>query len=145
MFVDGISTDALNYSAITNRFNSQYAAANQNISITLSQQISDSIRVNVELNEFNPLPSGDWRLFIAVIEKHVSFPNPPGTNGLSDFSHVFRKFLTANEGAAFTFNNNQFIQTYSGSISPEWDLNEIRIIGFIQDINTKVVLKSSHL
>ena len=112
---------------------------------TLSQQITDSIKVNVELNEFTPIPSGDWRLFVAVIEKRVVFPNPPGTNGLSEFSHVFRKFLTANEGDVFNFTNNQYFKTFSSLISPEWDLSEIQIIGFIQDINTKTVLKSSHL
>jgi hypothetical protein len=145
MFIDGNSVDALNYSSIVNRFDTQYAAANQNISITLSQQITDSLKVNVELNEFSPLPAGDWRLFVAVIEKHVIFPQPPGTNGLSEFSHVFRKFLTANEGDIFNLINNRYFQTFSGSISPEWDLSEIQVIGFIQDITTKVVLKSSHL
>ncbi|MCK5033804.1 MAG: PEGA domain-containing protein [Calditrichia bacterium] len=145
MFVNGSSVNALDYTSITNAVNTHLASANVDVSISLSKQITDSLRVNVELNEFNALPTGNWQLFIVVVEKQVFFAEPPGSNGLSNFSHVFRKFLTSNDGDVFSFANNKFTKTYTSPLSSEWDLSEIQIIGFIQDINTKVVLNSSHL
>jgi len=44
-----------------------------------------------------------------------------------------------------TFTDSKFVKTYSGALSPEWDLNEIQVIGFIQNLDTKAVIKSSHL
>ena len=145
MFVIGNAVDPLNYVDIFNTFNASYNSANQDISITLSKQISDSLTVNVEVHEFNPMPSGHWHLFIAVIEKEVIFSSPPGSNGLSEFSHVFRKYLSHNNGDEISFVNNKFYKSYTSSISSEWDLNEIQIIGFVQNRDTQEIIKSSHL
>ena len=145
MFVIGNSVDPLSYVDIYNTFNTSFNNASQDISITLSKQITDSLRVNVEVNEFKPLPNGHWHLFIAVIEKEVIFSSPPGSNGLSEFSHVFRKYLSHNNGDEINIVNNKFYKSYTSSISSAWDLNEIQIIGFIQDRDSKAVIKSSHL
>ncbi len=145
MFIAGSPVDAIDYNSIQNSFNNQLINASVDVSISLSKQITDSLKVNVELNEFNSLPAGDWRLFIAVIEKEVIFETPPGGNGLTKFSQVLRKFLTKPMGDVFTFSNNQFIKEYTASIHSEWDLNEIEIIGFIQNVDTKEVINSTHL
>jgi outer membrane protein Omp28/PEGA domain-containing protein len=145
MFIIGNAVNPLSYIDIFNTFNTSYNNANQDISITLSKQITDSLKVNIEVHEFNPMPSGHWHLFIAVIEKEVIFSSPPGSNGLSEFSHVFRKYLTYNDGDELNFTNNKFYKSYTSSLSSEWDLNEIQIIGFIQDRVSKNVIKSSHL
>ena len=145
MFITGNTVNATDYNAITAAYNSQLANVTQDVSLSLTRQISDSIRVKADLTEFNQLPSADWRLFVAVIEKEVVFSSPPGSNGLKKFSHVFRTFLTPNVGDAITFTDTKFVKTYSGALSPEWDLNELQVIGFIQNRDTKVVIKSSYL
>jgi hypothetical protein len=145
MFVIGSSVDPLSYIDIFNTFSDSYNSSSQDISITLSKQITDSIRVNVEVNEFSPLPNGHWHLFVAVIEKEVIFASPPGSNGLSEFSHVFRKYLSHNNGDELNIVNNRFSKSYTSSVSSEWDFNEIQVIGFIQDRDSKAVIKSSHL
>jgi len=145
MFIFGNTVDATNYTEIKSTYNNQLTNVTQDISLSLTRQISDSIKVKADLTEFNPLPTADWRLFIAVIEKEVFFSSPPGSNGLKKFSHVFRTFLTPNDGDVLTFTDSKFVKTYSGALSPEWDLNEIQVIGFIQNLDTKAVIKSSHL
>jgi len=145
MFIAGNTVNATDYNAITAAYNSQLANVTQHVSLSLTRQITDSIKVKADLTEFNPLPSADWRLFIAVIEKEVFFSSPPGSNGLKKFSHVFRTFLTPNVGDVIAFTDSKFVKTYSGSLSAEWDLNELQVIGFIQNRDTKVVIKSSHL
>ena len=145
MFIAGSMVDATNYNNIIDIFIGKLNNANQDVSISLSKQVFDSVKVNVEVNQFNTLPTGNWRLFIAVVEKEVNFNPAPGSNGLTKFLHVFRKFLSPNNGDIFPFTDNQFVKTYTGSISSDWNLSEIQIIGFIQNIDTKVVLKSSHL
>lgn len=145
MFINGSVVDATEYNSIQSMYTSQLASLSKDISISISRQLSDSLRVTAELNELNPIPSGNWRLFIAVVEKQLSFASPPGSNGLSTFSHVFRKFVTTNEGDTFNLTNNAFKKLYSTSISAEWNLDEIQIIGFIQNIDTKEVISTSHL
>ena len=145
MFIAGNTVNATDYNEITTAYNNELAKVTQDVSLSLTRQISDSIKVKADLTEFNPLPSADWRLFIAVIEKEVIFNSPPGSNGLKKFSHVFRAFLTPNVGDVITFSDSKFVKTYSGTLSPEWDLNEIQVIGFIQNRDTKAVIKSSHL
>jgi len=145
MFIAGSTVNALDYSAILNTYNNKLANAGDDVSITLSRQTTDSLVVNVEVNELNPLSGSDWRIFVAVIEKEVHFTSPPGANGLTTFSQVFRKFLTSKDGDVLTFINNRFMRHYSSAISAEWDLDEIQIIGFIQNAGTKEVIQSSHL
>lgn len=145
MFIAGVTVDALNYISIVNNFNNQLSNASQDVSISLSSRITDSIHVEVELNEFNSLPAGNWRLFVSIIEKEVIFNNPPGSNGLKKFSHVFRKFLSPDDGDAINFINNKFLISYKSEISSVWDLTKIQLVGFIQNKDTKQVIKSSHL
>ena len=145
MYVAGKIVNALDYNNITTAYNNELTNISQDLSLSLTRQITDSIKVKADITEFNTLPSADWRLFIAVIEKEVIFDSPPGSNGLKKFSHVFRKYLSPNDGDVLTFIDSKFVKTYSAALSPEWDLNEIQIIAFIQNRDTKAVIKSSHL
>lgn len=106
----------------------------------------DSVYVTAILNTtmgFNTASAGKMKLQMALVEDVMQFATAPGSNGEKEFHHVVRKMFPSNTGTvlrdsflvgdADTFSFGVAIPTYIREKA------QIRIIGFVQDDNTKEV------
>jgi Secretion system C-terminal sorting domain/PKD domain len=90
----------------------------------------------------------DLRLRVAITEKDINYPTPPGSNGETEFFSVCRKMLPDDGGTSFEapaigdstefdlefFPNDEFISTV--------DLKNLRVVAFIQNDSTKEMYQS---
>lgn len=97
--------------------------------------------VTVTVNSLGTPPSGDLRLFVAVVEKEI---NQTTGNGESVHHNVLRDFITANTGDAFTpaASGSGTTATFSYSLDNSWNADEIYVMAFIQEWNSKEVINS---
>jgi hypothetical protein len=100
--------------------------------------------VTITIETTGTAPTGNLVLRAAVVEKHIVYGTPPGTNGELEFPNVFRKMLPSTAGDAYTAasTGNSVTFNYSYALDPIWDANEIYVIAFVQDETTKEVLNS---
>lgn len=100
--------------------------------------------VDVKVGSVNNLPSGNYVLRAAVIEKMVSYTTAPGNNGEKDFPNVMRKMLTAAAGDTYTpatiGQTANF--TYNYTLDPTWDASQIYVVAWVQAEPSKEVINS---
>ena len=125
--------------------NSLANALNQTspIEVLVSEQLSGAGRsATIEVKTRAMLPeNGDYRLFAAVVERRVQYAAP---NGEDEHHNVFRKMLPGSDGESFSpaSPGGSISFTYSYDFDSEWDLTQIYVIAFVQDMGTKEVLNS---
>jgi hypothetical protein len=80
------------------------------------------------------------KLFTVVVEHHHNFTNA-GTNGEKDFYYIARKMFP-NEGSDLSLSAGE-VKTFDidYSLDPSWNANDIYIVSFVQDPNTKEVMQ----
>jgi hypothetical protein len=97
--------------------------------------------VNIKAKAVGQIPSGNYKIFVAIAEKTVNQQTP---NGESIHRDVFRKMLTAVAGDAFTApglgETAEF--NYTFSIPNNWNADEVYVLAFVKEIATKQVLNS---
>ena len=97
--------------------------------------------VNVKAKAFGDIPTGNYKIFVAIVEKTINQTTP---NGESVHHNVFRKMLTAVAGDAFTAplagETTEFNYTYS--VQNNWKADEVYVVAFVKEIATKAVLNS---
>lgn len=121
------------------------------------QAITSPVRINVQevtvgnertavisVASLEEVPAGDWRLFVAVVEREIDYGTAPGNNGEVRFPNVFRQMLPNIEGESFTSagvgQTQDFSYTYN--LDSEWDADQTYVIAFIQNYTTQDVLNS---
>lgn len=88
------------------------------------------------------------KLRVALTEKVVSFPSPPGSNGESEFFSVTRKMLPNAAGLEFTIpdpgQSTEVILEYvpTAAFLQAVNMDSLRVVAFIQNDNTKYVYQS---
>ncbi len=107
----------------------------------------DSVYITMTITAAQAVSSGTWFARIALIEKHMSYPTPPGSNGETDFYSVARKLLPTPAGTALpsTWTNGQ-VQTVSiAAPVPSFirDLAEVAVVAFVQNDVTKEVAQAA--
>ena len=98
-------------------------------------------QVKVTAKALDAIPSGNYKLFVAVVEKKV---NQTTGNGESVHHNVFRKMLTAVQGNDFAVPaaGETVEYDFNFSISNNWKADEIYVLAFVKEVNTKAVLNS---
>ncbi len=98
-------------------------------------------QVKVTAKALDAIPSGNYKLFVAIVEKKV---NQQTGNGESVHHNVFRKMLTAVQGNAFTVPaaGETVDYEFSYSVSNNWNPDEVYVLAFVKEVDTKVVLNS---
>jgi hypothetical protein len=98
-------------------------------------------QVKVTAKALDAIPAGNYKLFVAIVEKKI---NQQTGNGESMHHNVFRKMLTAVQGNAFAVPNAGEIVEYdfSYSVSNNWNPDEIYVLAFVKEVDTKAVLNS---
>jgi hypothetical protein len=89
--------------------------------------------------------SGNFKLRIAVVEKHIEFASAPGSNGETDFYSVMKKFLPNADGVAMAASyavGETFTTTQTWDLANIYDINEVAVVAFIQNDANKEVMQA---
>jgi hypothetical protein len=105
--------------------------------IQLHHQLSanqDSIFVTMLIKADAPV-SGDLVAHIAVIEKHIHFVNPPGTNGERDFYNIMKALLPSRNGTSLPdFEGFEYILIEAAwKLQNVYEIDQLAAVAFIQD------------
>jgi hypothetical protein len=97
--------------------------------------------VNVKATALGNIPAGNYKIFVAIVEKTV---NQQTGNGESVHRNVFRKMLTAVAGDAFAAPSvgSTLEFNYNFSIAANWKPEEVYVLAFVKEVDTKQVLNS---
>ena len=111
---------------VTHTYNVDYTEMTINVDITCTQAVSGNLRGHV-----------------VVMEKEINFPNPPGSNGESDFYGVMKKMLPTAQGttlpSAWTAGMTQNLNFIVDVPWYTYNLNELAVVAFIQDNSNKTI------
>ncbi len=100
----------------------------------------DSIQADVYVDIVAPLRSGDYRLRLFAVERHISYANPPGSNGEKDFFEVFRRGYPDLEGTPLPTPLGHYAFTFKYKTEDAWVDSMIYSVAFVQDDRTKEVM-----
>jgi len=80
-----------------------------------------------------------------VIEKHIHFSSPPGTNGETDFYNVMKKMLPSASGSSLpAFEAGDYIIVEgSWALANVYDNNQLAAVGFIQNNLSKEIFMAA--
>lgn len=111
------------------------------IGFTVSETSGASRTATIRVHTFGDAPTGNLRLFVAVTEREIPYASP---NGETLHHNVFRKMLTNISGDAFTpaASGSTTTLTFNYTIEGTWDADEIYVLAFVQNVDTKEVLNS---
>lgn len=100
--------------------------------------------VTINVLTVGVVPSGTWKLRVAIVEDPIIYGTPPGSNGETDFPNVFRKMLPNTTGAAYTPASigNAVTFNYNYAEDVNWNAANLKVIAFVQNDVTKEVLQT---
>ncbi|MEZ4949302.1 MAG: Omp28-related outer membrane protein [Saprospiraceae bacterium] len=112
-----------------------------NLGIQVTETNTGGNKVDIEVFSMGTPPSGNLRIFAALVEKKVNYQAPNGENVHHD---VLRKFLTSNEGDAFTpaADGGKVDLSFNYTIESGWMASEMYVLVWVQDWDTKEVFNS---
>lgn len=122
-------------SPLTLKINQRISPTNDTIYVTMLIQVTANI-------------SGPMNAFMSVIEKHVHFNSAPGSNGEKDFYNVHKKMLPTKTGISLPTPlsaGDYLILEYYWVLANVYNINQLSVIGFVQNPITKEVLQSANL
>ena len=105
----------------------------------------DVINVSVMIKATDDIAAG-MKAQLAVIEKHIHFNSPPGSNGEVDFYNVMKKMLPNQTGTSLpALSTGQYkILQYSWEHQNVYNVDELAVVGFVQNNSTKEVLQAAN-
>lgn len=88
------------------------------------------------------VPAGNYKLYAAVVEKDVDYTSP--NTGATQHFDVFRSMLPSTDGLPVVLaqQGGSITQALNYSISSGWNADQIYVVAFIQNVDTKEVLNS---
>ena len=127
----------------------EYAAVPSSFEIDMYHRLSanqDSIYVTMRVRAAEDL-SGSFKAHIVVVEKHINFATPPGTNGEKNFSDVMKKMLPDNQGTNLPVSWKSGDYTFiaqSWKLQNIYNISELGVVGFIQNTINKSVKQAAN-
>lgn len=112
------------------------------VSLKVSDAMTGStFSTTVDIRYLNSLPPGNYRLFVALVEKTINQATP---NGETVHRDVFRDMLTDVAGDVITPGSvgTSTKLTFSSNISAAWNTSELYALAFIQNMGTREVMNS---
>ncbi len=112
--------------------------------LTINQRLSaanDTLYVTM-LGKATASVSGTLVAHCSVIEKHIHFASPPGTNGEKDFYNVLDKMLPSASGTNLPSSfvaGDYFVLELAWKLANVYNINELSVVGFIQDVQPKTI------
>lgn len=150
--VDGFYLHVFPYEPVTQFSTPYYArlskASPLELNVTDTIITGDSIEAYVSLTIYSPLTSGNYRMRLNAVERHIHFDQPPGTNGEIDFYDVFRKFYPdSNGGIPIPTDAGTYNYTIKYKLDSAWVDSMIYSAVYVQnDANKEIIncAKSMH-
>lgn len=130
------------------KINNRYAIPSP-FEITINQQVSDdedSIYVTALIKATQAV-SGNFVAHLVVIEKHIHFNTPPGTNGEKDFYNVMKKMLPGSTGTSLPASwevGDYVLISESWKLANVYKISELSVVGFVQNNTTKEVMQAAN-
>jgi len=122
-------------SPFTMNINQRLSATNDTLFVTMMIQATETV-------------TGPITAHTAIIEKHIHFNTPPGSNGEKDFYNVLKKLLPTKNGVALPTpmmpGEYVILESY-WVLANVYDVNELSVVGFIQNPTSKEVHQSANL
>jgi len=119
--------------ALLSYFNSRTNLLSPVTVVVTDSTFGDSVRVRARIYCEIMLTNPNATLQFAVVENHIHYASPPGTNGETDFYDVMRKMLPTGNGSPITLYPGQTYTIertyYKDAI---WQQNEIEPLVFLQ-------------
>ena len=112
------------------------------LTVTDTRVAGDSIKANITMNIYTPLPAGTYYLRVEAIERHIHYATPPGSNGEMEFYDVFRRAYPTTDG----FSAPTAVGTYNYSVTYKRESNWVDSMMYtsvyVQNNTTKEVMNS---
>lgn len=102
---------------------------------------SQNRSVSVEIKTIGLRPGGTYKLYVVALEKELNYASP---NGEKIHYNVFRDFVTAVDGDDINLaaTGSSITKNFSVSVQGSWVENQVYMLAWIQDVNSKEVLNS---
>ncbi len=105
----------------------------------------DSIGVTMTIEATQAYTGSFLQAHVVIVEKEISFCQPPGNNGETDFYYVMKRMLPSANGtsipATWTAGQTEVINL-SWMNSSAYNPSQFAVIGFIQENNGKEILQA---
>lgn len=154
--MDGEAVTGSNYTGYPGnltqtKINTEYAVTspfNINISHYLNNA-QDSIFISMTVTATQNFTGVNYlRGHVVLVEKHIDFASPPGSNGETDFYMVCRRMYPSQTGTGMPLtwvNGDDSTLTFKAAIpSYIYDINQLAVVGFVQDNGSKEVLQAGY-
>ena len=141
--------DGMGVNITQTSINNEYAVA-PTYSINLKYYLSndnDSLYASAKIKALVAYNSNVMKAYIIVVEKSITFPTPPGTNGETSFPMVMKKMLPSETGISLPQNMNagdSITINTSWLIGNTFNLNQLAVVGFVQNNTTKKVKQAAY-
>lgn len=112
------------------------------VSLIVSETSGSSRSVDIEIKNLLDIElSGNYKLYVAVVEKEIQYAAP---NGEQVHHNVFRRFLNGLSGTDIGLIPETSSQTlnFDYTLNDDWDADEIYIIAYLQNADTDDILNS---
>jgi hypothetical protein len=133
-------------SGITQSMINNSASEGSPLRILVSQTSNGQSRdVKVVVHTVGTTPSGNLKLFAAVVESEINYTTAPGSNGETYFPNVFRDMLPSTSGSTYYAANtgDSVVYTFNYPLDlANWDTSKIYVVAWVQDYSTMEVINS---
>lgn len=154
--MDGVPVTGSSYvgapgNLTTTKINTAYAVSSP-FTINVSHYLSndeDSIFISATVTATQAYTAVNYpRCHIVLVEKHIDFASPPGSNGETDFYMVCRRMYPSQTGTSMPLtwaNGDDSTVTIKAAIpSYIYDIDQLAVVCFVQDNGTKEVLQAGY-
>ena len=133
---------------VTQQFLDEAAAVTSPFEIQLQHEISadeEYIHLSMIIEATGDV-SGNLRAHMAVIEKHIHYNNPPGSNGETDFYNVMKYMIPSANGTALPnfVDGDYLILQGSWELDNVYEIDELAAVAFVQDNIDKQVHQAAN-
>jgi hypothetical protein len=154
--MDGVAVTGSSYTGYPGNLNSTKINNEYNVAspftIYVSHYLSndqDSIFITANIECTQAFTAVSYlRGHLALVEKHIDFNSPPGSNGETDFYMVCRRFLPNQAGTSlpmtWAVGDDSTITVKAAIPSYIYDINQLAVVCFVQDNGTKQVMQAGY-
>ncbi len=108
----------------------------------------DMLYAQIDTESFANLSDRELRLFVVYTEDSIYFDSPPGSNGEQEFYRVMRSFIPDADGNRLDNQTDGAMASFQLSLRiplEEVNLNQLELLAFVQDVNSKEVYQAVRL
>lgn len=115
-----------------------------NISVGAVLEGDYSIDVNIKFVDTSSINLNDLIIHTVLTETDIEFEQAPGSNGETKFYDVTRLMLPSKEGIPIRqlIDQGELLFTFEDALLSSWNLENLNLVVFIQDNNTKEVFQT---